>query len=164
MKLSNIIPYKGALLFDTTLLVNTIAVPIQLGLYQNGKKIKALEVTGQTSDVLPKAVLALLEQYGIERIVYANGPGSYMAIKLTYIMLRSVEMLRGIPLFGVSAFALNGNQPIKAMGNLYFIKEKETIMTKKFDHKVGQAFQIPNILDDIVLEKNSEPHYILPAV
>lgn len=87
-----------------------------------------------------------------------------MAIKLTYIMLRTIEMIRKIPFDGVSAFALNGGKPIKAMGNLYFTKEKETIMTKKFDESVKQEFWLPDDLSALSLDKENKPCYILPAV
>ena len=128
------------------------------------EKIEALEVEGQTSEVLLPLLEKLFETYTIEKILYVNGPGSYMAIKLTYIMLRSIEMLRGIPFAGVSGFALNNAEPIKAMGLLYFTKEKETIMTKKFDEIRKQKFWLPDDLRALPLERENRPDYILPAV
>jgi hypothetical protein len=87
-----------------------------------------------------------------------------MAIKLTYIMLKTLEITRDIKCFGCSGFALNGNQPIKAIGNLYFIKEKETIMTKKYEQPVNAPFALPQSIHDLVLDEESTPEYILPAV
>ena len=147
-----------------TILINAIAVPLQLGLYRENRKITQLEIEGQTSEVLLAAVERWLEEYEVERCIYVNGPGSYMAIKLTYLMLRTIEMIRGITFFGVSAFELNGGKPVKAMGNLYFTKEKETIMTQKFDDKVKQEFWLPDDLRVVSLEEENMPHYILPAV
>ena len=147
-----------------TILLNTIAVPLQLGLYKEDAKISALSLEGQTSEVLLQAVEKWLDSYAIEKCIYVNGPGSYMAIKLTYLMLRTLEMVRGIPFFGVSAFELNGGKPVKAMGNLYFTKGKETIMTKKFDEKVKQEFWLPDNLSALSLDRENIPHYILPAV
>ena len=147
-----------------TILINAIAVPLQLGLYSENRKITQLDIEGQTSEVLLVAVEKWLEEHEVERCIYVNGPGSYMAIKLTYLMLRTIEMIRGIPFFGVSAFELNGSKPVKAMGNLYFTKEKETIMTKKFDEKVKQEFWLPDDLRVLSLEEENMPHYILPAV
>ncbi len=147
-----------------TIVINSIAVPLQLGLYQENKKIAALEIEGQTSEVLLTAVEKWLSEYAVKKCIYVNGPGSYMAIKLTYIMLRTIEMIRKIPFDGVSAFALNGGKPIKAMGNLYFTKEKETIMTKKFDESVKQEFWLPDDLSALSLDKENKPCYILPAV
>jgi tRNA A37 threonylcarbamoyladenosine modification protein TsaB len=145
-------------------LINSIAVPLQIGLYQAGQCIEKREPEGQTSEVLLPELEELLEQYSIEKILYVNGPGSYMAIKLTYITLCTIEMIRGIGFAGVSAFELNGGKPIKAIGHLYFTKEKETIITQKFDEKVMQEFWLPDDLSALSLEKKNTPHYILPAV
>jgi len=149
---------------DITVLINSIAVPIQVGIYREGKNIEKREIEGQTSEVLLETLEEIMEHYEIEKIIYVNGPGSYMAIKLTYLMLRTLEMVRAISFEGVSAFELNGGKPIKAMGNLYFIKEKETIMTQKFDEKVRQEFWLPDNLQALSLDRGNRPHYILPAV
>ncbi len=149
---------------NDTLLINSIAVPIQVGIYHADKCIEKHEIEGQTSEVLLRFLEAVLDKHQIKKIIYVNGPGSYMAIKLTYIMLRTIEMVRGIHFDGVSAFELNGDKPIKAMGNLYFTKEKETIMTQKFDDRVKQEFWLPDDLSALCLDKENTPHYILPAV
>ena len=105
-----------------------------------------------------------MDEYNISNIIYTRGPGSYMAIKLTYIMLKTIEITRDIPCFGCSGFALNGGQPIKAVGNLYFIKEKETIITKKYEQPVNAKFILPQSIHDLELDEESTPEYVLPAV
>jgi hypothetical protein len=147
-----------------TLLINPIAVPMQIGCYRDDRLVCEHQLEGRASDVLLGEIEALMEQYPIGKIVYASGPGSYMAIKLTYVALATLEALRGIPFFGCSAFALNGGRPIRAMGQLYFVKEKETIMTQKFDEHVSQEFGVPNCLGDLAIESENTPLYILPAV
>jgi len=147
-----------------TLLINSIATPIQVGVYKSKKNIEKIEICGQTSEVLLKTLEKLMMQYEIEKIIYVNGPGSYMAIKLTYLILRTIEMLKGICFQGVSAFELNSGKPIKAMGLLYFTKEKETIMTQKFNKKIKQEFWLPDDLQVLSLDKENRPRYILPAV
>ncbi len=147
-----------------TLLVNTIASPLQVGVYQNETLHERYIEEGKTSDVLLPLLMKLLQRYPVSRIVYARGPGSYMAIKLTYVTLKSIEVVQGIPCFGCSAFTLNNNQPVKAMGNLYFIKEKETIITKKFDTPVEAAFVLPQSIQDLEIDEESAPAYLLPAV
>jgi len=153
-----------SILPEYTLLINSLAVPMQLGLYRSQSLVLSRTVEGQTSERLLEAVASLLEKYEIREILYVNGPGSNLSIKLTYIMLRSIEMLRGIPFRGVSGFALNGNKPIKAMGSLYFTKEKETIITQKFDNSVMQEFWLPDQLHQLPLEEENKPYYNLPAV
>lgn len=151
-------------LHNYKILVNSISSPIQIGLYENDKLIESITIEGHTSEVLLESVEKIFKDYNVDSIIYVNGPGSYMAIKLTYIMLRTIEMIKRIKFYGVSAFELNGLKPVKAMGNLYFIKEKETIITQKFDSKVKQEFWLPDDLSAISLDKDNKPHYILPAV
>ncbi len=147
-----------------TILINPIASPIQIGCYENDQKICQKEIKGKVSDVLLKHIEDMMDQYDVERFIYTSGPGSYMAIKLTYITLKTIESLRGVPFDACSAFELSGNKPIKAMGKLYFVKEKETIITQKFDEEVTQEFGLPDYLGSIVLEHDNTPLYIIPAV
>ena len=118
----------------------------------------------KTSEILLPLLNQCMDEYDIENIIYTRGPGSYMAIKLTYIMLKTIEITRGIPCFGCSGFTLNDGQPIKAVGNLYFIKEKETIITKKYEQPVNAKFTLPQSIHDLELDEESTPEYVLPAV
>ncbi len=147
-----------------TLLIISISSPLLLGVYEDNKLIQTISTELKTSEILLPTIMEMLEKYTISKIIYTRGPGSYMAIKLTYIMLKTLEITRDIKCFGCSGFALNGNQPIKAIGNLYFIKEKETIMTKKYEQPVNASFALPQSIHDLVLDEESTPEYILPAV
>ncbi len=147
-----------------SLLIISISSPLLLGVYEEDKLIQTISTELKTSEILLPTIMEMLEKYAISKIIYTRGPGSYMAIKLTYIMLKTLEITRDIKCFGCSGFALNGNQPIKAIGNLYFIKEKETIMTKKYEQPVNAPFALPQSIHDLVLDEESTPEYILPAV
>jgi len=147
-----------------TLLIISISSPLLLGVYEEDILIDTFSSKQKTSEILLPFITQILEKYNISKIIYTRGPGSYMAIKLTYIMLKTIEILRGITCFGCSGFALNNNQPIKAIGNLYFIKEKETIITKKYEQPVNATFALPKSIHDLELDKKSTPEYILPAV
>ena len=146
------------------LLIISIASPLLLGLYEDGKLIKTVSSELKTSEILLPLITGYLDDYDISRIIYTRGPGSYMAIKLTYIMLKTIEILREIECVGCSGFALNGGEPIKAIGNLYFIKEKETIITKKYEQPVKVVFTLPQSIHDLELDEESTPEYIIPAV
>jgi len=138
---------------------------MQIGVYgQSGMLVERIENTQKTSEVLLPMLMELLEKYDIDKIIYTRGPGSYMAIKLTYVILKTIEIVRGIPCQGCSAFAFNGGKPIKAVGNLYFIKEKETIITKKFEQPVNAEFVLPQSIHDLEIDEESTPAYNLPAV
>jgi len=132
--------------------------------YEDDILIKTFSSDLKTSEILLPLITDTFNEYDISEIIYTRGPGSYMAIKLTYIMLKTIEIMRDIKCVGCSGFALNNNQPIKAIGNLYFIKEKETIMTKKFEQPVSVVFALPQSIQDLEIDEESTPEYILPAV
>lgn len=135
-----------------------------LGVYEEGELIDTISSDLKTSEILLPLIREYLDKYDISTIIYTRGPGSYMAIKLTYIMLKTIEIIQGIKCVGCSGFALNGGEPIKAVGNLYFIKEKETIITKKYEQPVNVKFTLPQSIQDLELDEESTPDYILPAV
>jgi hypothetical protein len=146
------------------LLIISISTPILVGVYKEEKLIQSFSSEKKTSEILLPLIEDVLDRYDISEIIYTRGPGSYMAIKLSYIMLKTIEILKGIKCVGCSGFALNGGEPIKAIGNLYFIKEKETIMTKKFEQPVHVVFTLPQSIHDLEIDEESTPEYSLPAV
>ena len=147
-----------------TLLIISISSPLLVGVYEEGRLIDTASSELKTSEILLPLITEYMDQYNISSIIYTRGPGSYMSIKLTYIMLKTIEIVRGIKCMGCSGFALNGGQPIKAVGNLYFIKEKETIITKKYEQPVVTHFALPKSIHDLKIDEESTPEYILPAV
>ena len=146
------------------ILIVSIASPLLIGVYEDGELVETVEDEGKTSEVLLKILTELASKYDYKRVIYTSGPGSYMAIKLTYITLRSLEILKEIKVDACEAFELNEQNPIKAMGKLYFIKENNTIITKKFDEVLEQRFALPSMLSEVTILKNNKPLYILPAV
>ena len=147
-----------------TILINTIAKPLQIGFYENENLIEVKEFDGMTSDILLPILEEILEKNSIERIIYTNGPGSHMATKIAYVLLKTLSIIKQIPFCAVSAFELNGNNPIKALGKLYFIKEKETIITLRFDKEPKSSFKMPNNLSSLNILEANEPNYQIAAV
>jgi hypothetical protein len=147
-----------------SLLIISISSPLLIGVYEDDILIETISSEKKTSEILLPVIRECLDTYAISKMIYTRGPGSYMAIKLTYIMLKTIEITRGIQCFGCSGFALNGGEPIKAIGNLYFIKEKETIMTKKYEQPVNVSFALPQSIHDLEIDEESTPEYLLPAV
>jgi hypothetical protein len=146
------------------LLIISISSPLLLGVYADNILIKTITTEKKTSEALLPLIMNELDMYPIQSIVYTRGPGSYMAIKLTYIILKTIEITRDIQCYGCSGFSLNNAQAIKAIGNLYFIKEKETIITKKYEQPVDANFALPQSIHDLEIDEESTPEYILPAV
>ncbi|MCB4747745.1 MAG: hypothetical protein LGB54_04020 [Sulfurovum sp.] len=147
-----------------TLLIISIASPLMVGVYENNRLVQAHSSNKKTSEILLPLLNGIFKQYNVKEIIYTREPGSYMATKLTYITLKTIEILRGIQIRGCSAFSLNGGKPIKAIGSLYFIKEKETIMTKKLEEPVNACFALPYSIQDLAIDEESTPEYLLPAV
>ncbi len=135
-----------------------------MGVYRDSTLIETIRSEKKISEVLLTIIAELLDRYPLSRMIYTRGPGSYMAIKLTYIILKTIEIVRKIPVEGCSAFACNDNRPIKAIGNLYFVKEKEAVVTKRFEQTVPQEFALPLSLQELMIDKESIPNYSLPAV
>ena len=118
----------------------------------------------QTSEALPLLFQEILNEYTPKGLFFARGPGSFMAIKITYIFLKTLSIALHIPLRACDGFRFNEGRPIRAMRNLYFIKRGETISTERFDDPVDQIFDLPHTLNETYFSENVEPLYMLPAV
>jgi tRNA A37 threonylcarbamoyladenosine modification protein TsaB len=147
-----------------SLLINPISSPVQIAIYKDGKLFKSFEKEGFVSDFLIDLLEEITKEYKLNEIIYVNGPGSYMGVKLTFVALKTLEIVKDIPFFGTLGFELNGNKPIKAMGKLYFIKEKENIITKKIDEVIKESFFVPVSWNQIKKTKTNEPLYHIPSV
>ncbi|MGM0622785.1 MAG: hypothetical protein ACQESH_02075 [Campylobacterota bacterium] len=146
------------------LLVISIASPLLVGVYKDDILIESFSIAGKVSKEFPLILQELLARYAFGAFVYVNSPGSFMAIKVLYVTLKSVSLLKSIPLYAVDGFAFNQNRPIKAIGKLYFIKEDGTIATKKYDKAVLQEYTLPQNLKDLEQSSENIPKYEIPAV
>ena len=144
------------------LVVVSISSPALFGIYKNGKLIKSIVKEGKTSDILPLVFDEISKKYNIKKIIYSKGPGSYMAIKLSYIFLKTIEITKGIKLYGAEGFEFNKNKPIKAVGKSFFVKENGIISIKK-GLEAGD-FVLPENLDEINFSEDNAPLYILKPV
>ena len=145
-------------------LLITLTSPILIGIYEDNKLIKTVESHEKSSDVLPLLFKDILSSYNVQKLFYANGPGSFMAIKVAYIFLKSISIMRKIPLFATDAFSFNKNQPIKAIGKLYFVKISSEIKTQKLEIAPEVVFTLPSELDYNEFSTTSTPLYMIGAV
>lgn len=146
-------------------LVNSIATPIQIGIYKDETLLEELSIEGKTSDVLPLLFEKILEKYTLQTIVYVNGPGSYMAIKVAYIFLKTLSITKHIEFKACSGFALNENTPIKALGKKYFFYRNGIIDIDECDlNTVKKDFILPKKLSLVEILDDTLPNYHLPAV
>ena len=142
----------------------TLSSPIIVGVYENAKLIETISTDEKSSEVLPRIFEDILNNYDVKALYYAKGPGSFMAIKITYIFLKSLSILKNIPLFATDAFYFNENQPIKAIGKLYFVKLSSKIETQKLEKVPQSIFKLRDVLEYDEFTTESTPLYAIGAV
>jgi len=144
------------------ILIIPISNPILIGIYKNDKLIKTISEIGKTSDILPILFKNILQQYNIKEIIYVNEPGSFMAIKITYIFLKTLAIVNNITLKAIDGFVFNNNSPIKALAKKYFFKKNGIIYLDKLNNGIKiEKFKLPKILN-INTNDNILPEYHLP--
>ena len=146
------------------LVVIALTPPLIIGVYKDKKLIETIKSDERSSEILPEMFKELLSKYEVGHIIYAKGPGSFMAIKVSYIFLRTLCIVKNISLLATDAFYFNNNAPIKAVGKLYFVKNRDTIETQSFSEVPVMEFALPQ---DLILEDFSEetaPFYGIGAV
>ncbi|HUH42137.1 MAG TPA: hypothetical protein VLZ29_03395 [Sulfurimonas sp.] len=142
----------------------TLSSPILIGIYENAKLIKTISSEEKSSEILPIIFSEISKQYSVKSLFYANGPGSFMAIKIAYIFLKSMSILKNIPLYATDAFYFNENQPIKAIGKLYFVKISSEIKTQKLEIVSKTKFTLRDVLDYSEFSTTNTPLYGIEAV
>lgn len=146
------------------ILIISLSSPFLVGLYEDNLLIQEWSSEEKISEALIKIISNITDKYDINKTIYTRGPGSHMATKLTYLILKTIEISMNIKCFGCNGFELNNNKPIKAIGSLYFVKEKETIITKKIDDSIDGGFILPINLNSIELDSSATPLHLLPSV
>lgn len=146
-------------------LVITISNPLLIGVYDNKQLIVEIKIDGLTSDELPVVFEKLLEKYNLKKVIYVNTPGSFMSIKIAYIFLKTLTMIKGIDFEAANGFLFNENSPIKALGKKYFINENGSVKVDFLPNicKISD-FKLPKNIEDYSFNKDTLPIYNLPAV
>ncbi len=135
-----------------------------MGIYKDGVLIHEVSSEDKTSDALPIIMNNLLKTYPCSKLFYTKGPGSFMAIKISYIFLKTLSIALKVPFCACDTFQINSNNPIKAFGNNYFLKHNKDIVLKKFDKEVLNSIKLPKRLNNIDFTDDCEPLYVLPAI
>jgi len=146
------------------LVVIALSSPLLLGVYKDGVLVEKIESEEKSSEALPTLYKELRTRYGFAHLVYARGPGSFMAIKISYIFLKTISIIEKIPFLATDAFYFNENQPIKAVGKLCFVKTSSGIKTQTFDEVPLNRFRLPKQLHLDDLEEDTAPYYGIGAV
>lgn len=132
-----------------------------LGIYDDDRLIREYQNELKASEFIPEILQNLLKEFEFKRLIYANGPGSYMGIKISYISLKTLSIVKEIPLFALSAFELNHFKPIRANKHFCFVYERGKIVLKQ---AVEGEFFLPSSLKEINLKKDNLPFYFLDVI
>jgi tRNA A37 threonylcarbamoyladenosine modification protein TsaB len=147
------------------ILVIALSSPLLIGVYSDKRLINSITREGKSSDLFATLFEDILDEYDVTGLYYANGPGSFMSIKMGYVFLSALSIAKDIPLFATDAFAFNNNTPIKAIGKNHYIKENNAIIMKMIGDSVkSEAFALPQKLESGAFNMNHQPLYIAPAV
>jgi len=146
------------------LVIIALTSPIHIGIYKDSTLVETIKSEERSSEVLPALFKDILSRYDIKNIVYANGPGSFMAIKVSYIFLRTLCIVKNITLLATDAFYFNNNTPIKAVGKLYFVKNSNAIETVVLKDAPVMEFTLPQELKLNDFTTESAPFYGIGAV
>ena len=84
-----------------------------------------------------------------------------MGIKISYIVLKTLSVVKNCEFYAVSGFELNGNTPIRANKALSFVKYQDGIKLEKAE---AGNFDLPLNLDVLNLNLDTLPNYIINAV
>jgi hypothetical protein len=145
--------------------VIALGSPVLVGVYnEKGDLVEAISRDQMGSDALSDIFESLLNRYTLAHLIYANGPGSFMGIKVTYLFLKTLSLVKKIPLFALDGFFFNQNHPIKAYGKLYFVKNSSTISVSSLDQPILRGFELPSYIDKKNFQSDSTPYYGIDAV
>jgi tRNA A37 threonylcarbamoyladenosine modification protein TsaB len=145
-------------------LVIALSSPVLVGIYKDGILVEEIKNEGMSSDILAEIFDSLLERYTFSHLMYAKGPGSFMGIKVTYIFLKTLSIARKIPLLATDAFFFNQNSPIKAVGKLYFVKNRTTIELEPLTSPEIIGFELPKTIKLDKFNSDNLPYYGIDAV
>jgi tRNA A37 threonylcarbamoyladenosine modification protein TsaB len=150
----------------TSLFVISISSPILIGIYSDGVLEGTIKSDGKTSDILPNIIDGILKNRQIDELIYVNGPGSYMSIKLAYIFLKTLSITKNMNFFAISGFQTNKNSPIKALGKKYFVLNSDGNIDVRFleENEKIDEFMLPDKIDYNKCSNDTLPNYQLPAV
>lgn len=143
------------------ILVCSLDNPLLVGIYKQNVLIKQFQSQSHTSETLIEIFDEILQNYDIKTIIYANGPGSFMGIKVAFVILKTISIVKNCDFKAVSGFELNDFSPIKANKNLSFIYENGKVKLSKIQPK---NFKLPQNLSNLNFISDTLPNYILSAI
>ena len=132
-----------------------------IGIYENFELIDSFKSNEKASDFIVFTMNKILKEYKISSLIYANGPGSFMGIKVAYLILKTISIIKKIPFKAIDGFKLNNNAPIKANKTLSFVYDNEEIKLRKIESK---PLNLPKNLLNLKLNNDTLPNYVIGEI
>lgn len=132
-----------------------------VGFYENGVKFKEISTDEKSSDFLVSLLEDVSKNFIIKRLIYANTPGSFMGLKVAYVVLKTFSIVKGCEFLAVSGFELNNGGAIRANKALCFVKKGDEIL---LETAMPREFKLPLNLEVLNLKNDTLPNYIIQAV
>lgn len=124
-------------------------------------KFKEISTDEKSSDFLVSLLEDVSKNFNIKRLIYANTPGSFMGLKVAYVVLKTFSIVKGCEFLAVSGFELNGGGAIRANKTLCFVKKDDEIL---LEVATPSEFSLPLNLEVLNLKNDTLPNYIIQAV
>ncbi|KNE13520.1 universal bacterial protein YeaZ [Helicobacter pylori] len=156
---------------ELDLVLISLGEGVLLGVYQSDFLCASYTSKSKTSEALVEVFSQLFEDFknptlpAIKGVYYAKGPGSFTSLKLTHVFLHTLALIHDFELYSTTGFDFNGNTPILAYANKYFVsKEMESLSDFK-DLKIApKDFMLPPFLEKDKFTQLNTPFYILPPI
>lgn len=150
---------------QASLVLITDTSGVLCGIYQDSCLIESKKYSLKTLDALISMWMEIGQDYKIDAIFYARGPGSLSALKLLHIFVHTLHIVSGIKIFAVDGFYFNQGKPIKAFGKQYFIKTPQGEMILNQLPQADEAnFSLPSVIKKEDFNQIVQPLYIVPPV
>lgn len=141
-----------------------MAMPAKIGIYDNNLNlVKSYEINNYVSVELSSVIQEILQEFNISELIYANGPGSFMSLKIAYVFFSTLSLVLNIPLKATSAFSFSKQKLIKANNNFCFALNEygEIILKAVSNYKCDLCLPVKL---QISYESDNLPNYFIPAV
>ncbi|AII14243.1 N6-L-threonylcarbamoyladenine synthase, TsaB subunit [Campylobacter iguaniorum] len=138
-----------------------LSSPMLVGIYEDDKLTSQIISEEKASEELINILSDLNSKFDIKSITYANGPGSFMGLKVSYAILKTFCIVKKCDFRAVSGFELNDFGAIRANKTLSFTYNNGNINLEKIEPK---PFKLPIILSKLNKSCDTLPNYIIDAV
>lgn len=152
---------KGFCIKSVDILVIGISSPFLVGVYEDDKLIQSFSSQKHISEALIEILGEISSKFNISSIIYTNTPGSFMGLKVSYVILKTFCVAKNIDFFAVSGFELNNGGAIRANKSLSFVLQNNQILLKQAE---PTPFKLPLNLSNLNKTSDTLPSYIIQAV